>query len=244
MNLIIDIGNSRVKLVVFRDGDVISDAVSPDVSIELINRIREDYPELKHVIVSAVREYPNDVKSYLKETFAHFIELDHHTPVPITNKYQTPETLGKDRLAAAVGAVTLFPKRNILVVDAGTAITYELINENNEYLGGNISPGLNTRFRALNQFTGKLPLVKFEDDFQLLGTNTETAIRAGVQQGILFEVEQYINHFNNLYKKLQIIITGGDANFFDKNLKKSIFVCLNLTPIGLNRILEYNVKET
>jgi type III pantothenate kinase len=132
----------------------------------------------------------------------------------------------------------------VLVIDAGTAITYEMITAENEYLGGNISPGMETRFKALNQFTGKLPLVTPSDDFQLLGTNTESAIRAGVQLGLLFEVEQYITYFNNIYQNLEIIITGGNAKFFDKKLKNSIFVHFNLTLIGLNRILEYNVKKS
>ncbi|MGQ8335960.1 type III pantothenate kinase [Sunxiuqinia sp. A32] len=244
MNLIIDIGNTRVKVAIFRNSEIIFNEIFEDISIDILSQFTQKYDELNNVILSSVRDYPAEIKDYLEQTFDCFIELDSKTQIPIINKYKSPETLGKDRIAAAVGATTLFPNTNILVVDAGTAITYEIINAKNEYLGGNISPGLTTRFRALSQFTGKLPLISIEDDFQQIGTTTESAIRAGVQLGILFEVEQYINYFNNLYQKLQIIITGGDAKFFDKKLKNSIFVHLNLTLIGLNRILEYNVKET
>ena len=146
-------------------------------------------------------------------------------------------------MAAAVGANELFPDRNLLIIDAGTAITYDLVSENNQFIGGNISPGLAMRFKALNHFTGKLPLVDYRDDFELIGRNTIEAVRAGVQNGILFEIAQTIDLFNRNYQKLQIIMTGGDANFFDKKLNYSIFVNFNLTLIGLNRILEHNAKN-
>ncbi len=244
MNLIIDIGNTRTKLAVFFKNEIIFEKVAEKLTVELIQSIQKDYPKLGKAILSSVKDYPKETREYLKLAFNPFIELDKDTPTSLTNNYKTPETLGKDRLAAAVGANGLFPNNYCLVIDAGTAITLDLVSEKNEYLGGNISPGLETRFKALNHFTGKLPLVCLNEEFDEIGTDTESAIRAGVQLGVLFEVEQYINHFNNLYQNLQIIITGGNANFFDKKLKKSIFVHLNLTLVGLNRILEYNVKET
>ena len=194
------------------------------------------------VILSTTKHYSPELKQFLSENFNQFIELSHLTPIPIENLYETPETLGKDRLAAAVGANELFPDQNLLIIDAGTAITYDWVTEKNQYLGGNISPGLEMRFNALNQLTGKLPLVKPSSPFPELGRNTEEAIRAGVQWGILFEIEQYLENFNRNFKNLQIIMTGGDSKFFDKYLKKTIFVHFNLTLIGLNRILEYNAK--
>ena len=244
MNLIIDIGNSRIKLAIFNHGDLISNVTLDELKTDYLQMLLDEHPDLNKVIVSSVRDYQPELKTFFQNSFQHFIELDAQTPVPIINKYETPETLGKDRLAAAVGATVLFPNKNVLVIDAGTAITYEIITANNEYLGGNISPGLETRFKSLNQFTEKLPMISPSDDFQMIGTTTESAIRAGVQLGILFEVEQYTKYFNTIYKNLEIIITGGDAKFFDKKLKNSIFVHFILTLIGLNRILEYNVKET
>lgn len=244
MNLVIDIGNTRTKLAVINDKEIIFNTIMNGFRLENLHQVVVDHPALSKAILSSVKEYPEEVKKYLSKSFRHFIELDHHTLIPLKNHYKTPETLGKDRLAAAVGANQLFPDKNILVIDAGTAITFDLISENNEYMGGNISPGLNTRFKALQHFTGKLPLVCPDKTFPEIGTDTESAIRAGVQLGIVFEVKQYIRHFNNLYQNLQIIITGGDAKFFDKKLKKTIFVNFNLTLFGLNRILEYNVEET
>ena len=179
----------------------------------------------------------------MSEGFDRFVELDHLTELPIENLYETPETLGKDRIAAAVGANELFPDQNLLIIDAGTAITYDLVSEKNQFIGGNISPGLEMRFKALNHFTGKLPLVNYSDDFETVGRNTIDAIRAGVQNGILFEIAQTIDLFNRNYQNLHIIMTGGDSYFFDKKLNYSIFVNFNLTLIGLNRILEHNAKK-
>ncbi|HKJ41773.1 MAG TPA: type III pantothenate kinase [Sunxiuqinia sp.] len=242
MNLVIDIGNTRMKLALFNERDLMFNVPLDELKPGQIQVLLDEHPDLNRAIISSVRDYPVELKSFLQNSFEQFVELDAQTPVPIINKYETPETLGKDRLAAVVGANELFPGENVLVIDAGTAITYDLITANNEYLGGNISPGLDTRFKALNQFTGKLPLIASSDDFKMIGTDTESAIRSGVQLGILFEVQNYIEYFNTIYQNLKIIITGGDAKFFDKKLKNSIFVHFNLTLIGLNRILEYNVK--
>lgn len=244
MNLVIDIGNSRIKLALFSERDLMFNVPLDEVKPEQIKVLLDEHDDLKHAIVSSVRDYPEELKSFLENNFENFIELNADTPVPLINCYETPETLGKDRLAAAVGATEIFPGRNVLVIDAGTAITYEMVTAENKYLGGNISPGLTTRFKALHHFTGKLPLVMPTDDFPILGTNTQSAIQAGVQIGLLFEVQQYIDYFNTNYENLEIIITGGDAKFFDNKLKNSIFVHFNLTLIGLNRILEYNVKKT
>ncbi|MGQ7870489.1 type III pantothenate kinase [Sunxiuqinia sp. sy24] len=244
MNLVIDIGNSRIKLALFNERDLMFNVPLDELKPEHIQVLLDEHDDLQHAIVSSVREYSPELKSFLERSFKNFIELDANTPVPITNRYETPGTLGKDRLAAAVGATEIFPDRNVLVIDAGTAITYEIITANKEYLGGNISPGLETRYKSLHQFTGKLPLLKATNEFQMIGTNTESAIQSGVQLGLLFEVEQYLDYFNTIYENLEVIITGGDAKFFDKKLKNSIFVHFNLTLIGLNRILEYNVKKT
>lgn len=208
-----------------------------------VKMLKDEHPQIKNVILSSVRPEDKELNSVLQREFDRFIELDHLTQLPIENLYQTPETLGKDRLAAAVGANELFPDRNLLVIDAGTAITYDLVSEKNQFIGGNISPGLEMRFKALNHFTGKLPLISYSDHFEPVGRNTNEAIRAGVQNGILYEIAQNIEYFNRNYQNLHIIMTGGDSNFFDKKLNYSIFVHFNLTLIGLNRILEHNAKN-
>ena len=243
INLVIDIGNSRTKIALFNQHDLMFNVPLDHLTANHVRMLKNEHPQLKKVILSSVKPYADDLKRVLSEEFDQFIELDHQTELPIENLYETPETLGKDRIAAAVGANELFPDQNLLVIDAGTAITYDLVSEKNQFMGGNISPGLEMRFKALNHFTGKLPLVNYSDDFEPIGKNTTDAIRAGVQNGVLYEMEQNIDFFNKNYRNLHIIMTGGDSNFFDKKLNYSIFVHFNLTLIGLNRILEHNAKK-
>lgn len=213
------------------------------LTVDHLKMLKDEHPQLTKAILSSVKPKDEELIGFLSENFEVFLELDALTELPIENLYETPETLGKDRLAAAVGANELFPDQNLLVIDAGTAITYDLVSEKNQFIGGNISPGLEMRFKALNQFTGKLPLIKQSEDFQTIGRNTTDAIRSGVQNGILYEIDRTIDIFNRNYQNLQIIMTGGDSNFFDKKLNYSIFVHFNLTLIGLNRILEHNAKK-
>lgn len=243
INLIIDIGNSRTKIALFNEHDLMFNVSMDRLTPEHVKMLKDEHPQIKNVILSTVRPADRELNRILSTEFDRFIELDHLTALPIENLYQTPDTLGKDRLAAAVGANELFPDKNLLVIDAGTAITYDLVSDKNQFMGGNISPGLEMRFKALNHFTGKLPLVSYNDDFVPVGRNTDEAIRAGVQNGILYEMAQNIEYFNRNYQNLHIIMTGGDSNFFDKKLNYSIFVHFNLTLIGLNRILEHNAKK-
>lgn len=240
MNLVIDIGNTRIKLAVFNDHDLMINVPLDELKVDQLQLLRDEYPQMNKAILSSVRDYPDEVRHFLDSSFEQFIEFNHLTPVPVINLYKTPGTLGVDRLAAAIGASCLFPGENLLIIDAGTAITYDLVTKNNEYLGGNISPGLATRFNALNHFTAKLPLVTPRIEFQPLGRDTESAIRAGVQLGLIFEVDQTIQYFSTIYTKLKVILTGGDAGFFDKILKNTIFVQFNLALFGLNKVLEYN----
>lgn len=240
MNLVIDIGNTRTKFSVFNRGEVLITVPVEDFRPEHIDLLQNEHPDLKNVILSAVKNYSPELKTALQNKFDYFLELESTTPIPIENCYKTPETLGKDRIAAAVGGFDLYPDTNLLIIDAGTAITYDIINERHQFLGGNISPGIEMRFKALHQFTGKLPLINQQNFDKLYGTTTEEAIRAGVQNGVAFEVDKAIDTFKEFYTNLKVIITGGDADFFDKKLKNSFFVNFNLTALGLNRILEYN----
>lgn len=243
MNLVIDIGNSRTKFSLFNPSGLMITVADTNFGPRSIEMLCNDYPGLKNTILSASGNYSDELKISIKENFEFFIELNEHTPIPLKNSYKTPETLGNDRLAAAVGANLLFPGSNCLIIDAGTAITFDLVSETGEYLGGNISPGLEMRFKALHNFTGKLPLVESNYSFSFWGDTTTNAILAGVQNGILFEVDAYIDHFKKFYKKIEVIFTGGDVNFFDSKLKNSFFVHSNLVATGLNRILEYNAEN-
>ncbi len=240
MNLVIDIGNTRTKFSVFNRGEVLITVPVDEFLPQHIDVLQNDHPSLQNVILSAVKEYSPKLREALQNKFERFIELDADTPLPIENCYKTPETLGKDRIAAVVGGFDLYPDTNLLIIDAGTAITYDILNEKQQYLGGNISPGLEMRYKALHHFTGKLPLIGHQKFDKLYGTTTEEAILAGVQHGVVFEVDKAIDTFKDFYANLKVIITGGDADFFDNKLKNSFFVNFNLTALGLNRILEYN----
>lgn len=240
MNLTIDVGNTRTKFSVFNKGEVLITVPVDEFLPEHIDVLQDEHPTLKSVILSTVKPISSELIKSLQNKFEKFIALDADTPLPIENCYNTKDTLGKDRIAAAVGAFDLFPGRNLLVIDAGTAITYDVVGQAGQFLGGNISPGIDMRFKALHQFTGGLPLVNQQEFNKLYGTSTEEAIRAGVQNGVVFEVDRAIDTFKDFYTNLEVIITGGNADFFDKKLKNSFFVHFNLIAIGLNRILEYN----
>lgn len=240
MNLVIDIGNTRTKFSVINRGEVLITVPVDEFKPEHIDILQKEHPQLKKAILSSVKEYSTELKTALQSRFDRFIELEANTPLPIENLYKTPETLGKDRIAAAVGGFDLYPETNLLIIDAGTAITFDLVNEKGQYMGGNISPGIDMRFQALHHFTGKLPLVKQQPFAKLYGVTTEEAILAGIQNGVVFEIDRTIEVFKEFYKNLKVIITGGNAEFFDNKLKNSFFVHFNLIALGLNRILEYN----
>lgn len=244
MNLVLDLGNSYGKIAVCEGSNVIEAAVYDRISSREISYFHSRYAGIRGVIVSSVVNDSREMIDYLGNLFDTCIELNHNTPIPILNRYRTPETLGYDRIAAAVGAYTIYPGKTVLVIDAGTAITYDVVTSEGEYLGGNISPGLEIRFKSLNKYTNRLPqLERPVENPPLVGGSTKEAIQAGIVNGILFEMDGFIGAISQDHPKLQIVLTGGDAKYFEGKLKSSIFVHLNLNLIGLNRILEHNVPE-
>lgn len=190
-------------------------------------------------ILSLVGEIHPGVIDLLNNRLSLFIELNEKTPIPIQLTYRTPETLGRDRIAAVVGAYMRCPGRNLLVIDAGTAITYDFLSEKGEYFGGNISPGMTIRFKSLHKYTKRLPMLDENGDIPLIGYNTETAIRSGVVSGIVREMDAYIDEFRNKYPGLLVFLTGGHSFYFETKLKNSIFADENLVLKGLNEILNY-----
>ncbi|MDR1160899.1 MAG: type III pantothenate kinase [Tannerellaceae bacterium] len=242
MNLIIEQGNTTTKVAVVENGHLKTSFLYDDFNVSDIAFLFLKY-NLEHGIMSTVTGTGRETLSFLESRLSRFILLDEKVPLPLNVQYQTPETLGKDRLAAAVGAHYLEPGRDILVIDAGTAITYELIEATGVYLGGNISPGMATRFKALNYYTRKLPLVEETETVPFLGNCTQTAIQAGVVNGICYEMDGYINDLRLKYPELLVFLTGGHTNYFAKRLKNIIFANINLVLIGLNRILEYNAEN-
>jgi len=242
MNLIIDQGNTRCKTAVFNElGELLLEDVCNELTVNLLQKMVTTY-QPKAGILSTVLPENETVTTWLKTTLPQFVPFTVHTPMPLKVDYQSPETLGLDRLAAAVGAWTLAPGRTLLVIDMGTAITYDLVSSEGVYLGGNIAPGAQLRFRSLHTHTGKLPLVEPIIQFDSFGKDTVSAIRAGVMQGIVHEVHGYLEHFTVEYPDLFAFLTGGDSIYFAENLKSGIFVSKNLVLTGLNAILNYHVR--
>lgn len=242
MNLCIDQGNSSTKVGIFDQNELVA-----CFSYKIIEKedlfILFDKFFIDKCILSSVIFKNTTLLAELKSRTELFIELSHRTSIPIDNQYRTPETLGKDRLAAVIGAVYLKPNTDILVVDAGTAITYDFIDANQVYWGGNIAAGLNIRLRSLHEFTQKLPLIEAMNESPLLGNDTQSAIISGALHGIVFEIDGYINALKIKYPQLSIFLTGGSTFYFDTKLKNAIFAERNLVLIGLNRILQYNVQK-
>ena len=243
MNLVIDIGNTFIKIFLFEYGKIsFSHKISSNNTFKVFDLL-DEIIQIKKTIVSSVVALPekfyNKLESFSKTT----VILNENTMLPIKNKYLSKSSLGKDRIAAAVGANTIFPDTNVLIIDAGTALTIDFVSAKNEYLGGNISPGISMRFKALNTFTSKLPLFEKSENYYLTADNTKDAIISGVQNGIIFEIDAYINEYNKKYTDLKTILTGGDSFFFEHKLKNTIFAKPFLTAIGLNRILEHNAKH-
>ena len=242
MNLIVEQGNTNLKVAVFDNERIISFQQISNNDISWIKEIVEQYHPEKG-IMSSVIEKDDMLINSLKENLSYFLWFDGNVSVPVNIEYETKDTLGKDRIAAVAGAGHLQPGKNILIIDAGTAITYEILEMSGAYKGGNISPGLTTRFRALNTFTKQLPLVEERNDVPFIGTSTETAIMAGVVNGIVFEMDGYIDTLKSKYGDIFVFLTGGHSFYFERRLKNHIFANANLVLIGLNRILEYNAKN-
>lgn len=239
-NLVIDIGNTRTKAAVFLNDEMTEYLAWETCTGEEISEVVANH-RVENVILSVVgRPMEESLRQWLASQ-VRFIELTPATSLPFKNLYGTPATLGKDRIAAVAGALAWFPGQNCLVIDAGTCITYDVLTAEGEYLGGNISPGIAMRFKALPAFTAALPLVESGQVQDPVGSSTETAIRNGVQYGVLWEAEGMIAAMQQRLSDLNVVLTGGDADFFVKNLKSRIFANAHLVLEGLNKILNYNV---
>lgn len=240
MNLIVDIGNSRIKVAVMCDGDVVEQFVFASLQEPELDSVLRSYPTVERAIVASTGIDAQGVVQMLRSRGLWAMEMTPSTPVPIRNGYLSPETLGMDRLAAAVGASRVVGG-DCMIVDFGTAITIDLVVDG-EYRGGNISLGVRSRFRALHDYTSRLPECEATDEILEIGRTTREAIEQGVMQGITHEIEGYISTFLSKNVKLSIIFTGGDAKFFVKRIKNAIFAKCDLVFCGLNTILEYNAK--
>lgn len=238
MNLVIDNGNTSLKAGLFDKGELVfNHSYLPEHADALITDLRNH--EVNHIVLSSVAAIPSFIESYIS-TLNNVLIVEAKTPLPIINKYLSPQTLGIDRLSNAVGAAVLFPKKNCLVIDAGTCLKFDFINDANEYQGGSIAPGLQMRYRALHEFTDRLPLLHPAEEIELIGKNTEGSIHSGVINGMTAEINAIISEYKSRYDTLQIILTGGDARFFLNRIKTHIFADPILTLKGLDAILRYN----
>jgi type III pantothenate kinase len=237
LNLAIDIGNTQVKCGLFVK-DELKEVFTPQQGIEFILANRK----IKYAIISKTG-VNDEVEHHLKANKIRTVVLSHELKLPIEILYKTPQTLGADRIAGSVAASALFAGKNVLKIDFGTCITYDFVNNKQQFLGGAISPGMIMRFKALHNYTAKLPLVDPMQylAYELTGTDTDTSILSGVVNGIKEEVTGIIKEYNQRFGNLQVVGTGGDAGFFVTLLKNEIFARPYLVLEGLNRILNYNI---
>jgi type III pantothenate kinase len=242
VQLVIDKGNTFTKVFIFKDDKIIARAKFELLDVFLLDKIFKEY-SIDASIYSHVGNKDDENISYLL-AHSNFIQYSYLTELPIVNKYASPETLGLDRLSVVCAAQSILPNTNVLCIDMGTCITYDLLNSQSEYLGGAISPGIRMRFKALNTFTAQLPLFEPVGRMpKLIGDTTENSIKSGVINGTIQEILGIINEYQQNYPDLQVLMCGGDLTFFDTQLKNSIFARPDLVAEGLNTILQYNVQH-
>jgi type III pantothenate kinase len=240
MNLAVDIGNSIIKAGWF-DQDRMQEFQSFVNLDQLVNRIQAQPPD--RIIISSVSAYADELRQAAADS-TKFVVLNPETPLPFENTYRTPQTLGTDRVAAVAGAQKLFPEKNVLVIDAGTCITYELLNKQGQYLGGLISPGLRMRWRAMHTFTARLPLVSLDlpqqsSSLPFIGKSTEEALLGGAVIGMAAEIDQIIRRYADKFAALQIVTCGGDMDYLRPWILSEHEHVPELVLIGLNSIVQY-----
>jgi|TARA_B110001450_G_C17524431_1_gene441944 type III pantothenate kinase len=240
MNLIIDIGNTRAKLAVYEvDNLIVKQTVLKKDLFKTTEKIIKKYTKIKKGIISSVGIFSQSEEEELKKIIK-LVDVSPNMVLPFKNLYNTPKTLGSDRIALIAAAAKQFHSKNTLIIDAGTCITFDFLNSQNEYLGGAISLGLSSRYKALNELTAKLPLLKAEDYNCLIGNSTINSIHSGVINGLVNEIDGNILEYNKNFEDLTVILTGGDTNFLSKRLKSSIFANSNFLLEGLNHLLQIN----
>ena len=236
MNFVADIGNNSAKFFLFKDEQMLLHTRKSDGNFDILEEWAKEFT-VKRIIISSVIEMNEEQINMFKVFGCPIVWFNNSTPCPLKIKYGTPGTPGPDRIAAAVGAWGEAPGRNILVIDAGSAITYDIVDNKGNFLGGNIAPGIKMRLRSLHEFTDRLPMVVKDGDVPFIGYDTETAIRSGVITGICHEIEGYIRAAREKFGEVFVFLTGGDGISLKNNIKSSIFADKFLVAKGLNRIL-------
>lgn len=241
MHLIcLDIGNTRLKVGVFHPDKADEFEIFSKYSIDTIQYLSEKYPN--HQFVCSSTALLNvEIESFLRQT-PNFLEITNQLKFPFKNLYHTPHTLGADRMALVAGAMSLYPNKKCLIIDAGTSITLDFVNEDEEYLGGSIHPGIEMRLKALHNFTGKLPLVKDNWADPLIGKSTEECIQIGTVKAAVYEIQHFIDEYREQMVDIVVLLSGGNTEIFFYKLKNEIFAHPNLVLFGLKTIALYNAK--
>jgi type III pantothenate kinase len=240
MNLVVDVGNTLIKLAVF-DGNnqVFKKTVLKSDFDRTLDFLQEEFTIIHNAMLSVVGSFSDKSRAKLEKRFKVYA-ISSTIKVPFTNDYKTPETLGYDRIALVSAAAEQYPNKNVLIIDVGSCITYDFLNSEGHYKGGAISPGIDMRYKALNHFTEKLPLLDVNIPLNLTGNSTQTSIHSGVINGVTFEVDGIINAYKQENQDLTVILTGGNAHFLRDRLKNTIFANPNFLLEGLNFLLEQN----
>lgn len=241
--LCIDQGNTFTKACVFIDDKIVaSEKVSKEETKTIIAKLLNEY-KVQGVIISSVVHTDADTMMDIRDHAEFVLKMDANTRLPIMNAYGSPDTLGADRIAMAVAAQAMYPGSNVLAISLGTCVTYNFVQKNGAFRGGAISPGMNMRLRAMNEFTDKLPPVSTAGDMELLGYDTETSMRSGAVNGLACELDGMIQAFSAQYPDFNAVLTGGDLPVFANKLKNKIFADPELLMKGLNLILKHNVPQ-
>lgn len=236
--LCFDFGNSRLKCGIFSDDHFVKEVVLETDSIASVEQlIQEFHPEKS--ILSSVINHNTEIEPLLASC-TRFHKLSHTSKLNFTTATGKPETIGADRLALIAAAVHFYPGKNNLVIGLGSCITYNFVNQDNIFLGGGISPGTDMRFKSMNDFTAKLPLVKKEFNFPMIAYDTKTNLQSGVLAGIAFEIEGFINYYDGRFGNFNVVLTGGDSAYFAQRVKNKIFADPNFLFKGLYAISETN----
>lgn len=240
MNIVIDVGNTLIKFGVFNSQKLIfKDKGTLTNYLSKIEEIVVLFPNISNAVLSIVGNFPTEYIAVTKRYFKIFyISKDILFPIKIA--YKTPDTLGIDRMVLAASAYFQYSSKNILVIDTGTCITYDFVDDKGIYQGGAISPGIQLRYQSLNEYTHKLPLLEMEFPDYFIGKSTKSSIHSGVINGVIYEIDGVINQYDKKFKDLTVILTGGSADFLRDKLKNSIFANSNFLLEGLNFLFEYN----
>jgi len=243
MNLAIDIGNTRTKVAVYENNIITEIKIFDQIDFKkkILDFLSNSSIQPK-IILSSVKNLKDEDIKWLSQR-SNLIVIDANTKLPFKNNYGTPETLGIDRRVLAAGAVLKYPKKNRLIIDAGTCITYDFVNKNNEYLGGAISPGINLKYKSLNDYTDKLPLLTLNDFHKVIGNTTNNSIHSGIINATLYEISGFIESYNYEFENLTVILTGGDAVFLAKRLKNTIFANSNFLLESLIMLHQYTIDN-